>query len=57
MIAETFISQAYLQFLICEEEPLGGMEDAWTVPYVGLYKKPLLPVRAFFPAYPDKKKN
>lgn len=56
-MTETFTSQAYLQFLICGEEPWGEMEDAWIVPYVDLYKKPLLPVRAFFPVYPDKKKK
>lgn len=57
MKAETFISQAYLQFLICGEEARGGVEGAWMVAYVGLYKKPLLAVGAFFPVYPDKKKN
>lgn len=55
--AETFTSQAYLQFLTCGEEPWGEMEGAYTVPYVGLYKKPLLPVTAFFPVSPDKKKK
>lgn len=57
MIVEAFTSQAHLQFLICGEEPWGEMEGAWTVPYVGLYKKTLLSVREFFPVYPDKKKN
>lgn len=32
MLAETFISQAYLQFLICEEELWGGMGGAWMDP-------------------------
>lgn len=30
--AETFISQAYLQFLICGGEWWGGMGGTWMVP-------------------------